>query len=70
MEELFLDAKDGYKLSLNIFEVENCKAIVQIAHGMEEHKERYNDFAKFLNEKGFYISYCRYEGTWLNLQRI
>lgn len=53
MEELFLDAKDGYKLSLNIFEVENCKAIVQIAHGMEEHKERYNDFAKFLNEKGF-----------------
>lgn len=55
MEEMFIKAKDGYKLNLNIFEVKDSKGVVQIAHGMEEHKERYNDLARYLNEKGFTV---------------
>jgi len=31
------------------------KGIVQIAHGMAEHAQRYHDFAHFLNEKGFVV---------------
>ncbi|MBQ5825657.1 MAG: lysophospholipase [Clostridia bacterium] len=33
----------------------NTKAIVQIAHGMAEHKERYNEFASFLAENGYAV---------------
>ena len=55
MEELFLKAKDGYNLFLNIYDIKNPKAVVQIAHGMEEHQGRYADFAKMLNEHGFAV---------------
>lgn len=34
---------------------EGPKAIFQIAHGMAEHGERYEDFAKYLCEKGFAV---------------
>ena len=34
---------------------ENPKAIIQIAHGMAEHGERYEDFAKYLCEKGIAV---------------
>lgn len=30
-----------------------AKGIIQIAHGMSEHKERYFDFMKFMSEKGY-----------------
>ncbi len=35
--------------------VENPKAIVQIVHGMQEHAKRYDDFAKYLNSKGYIV---------------
>ena len=31
------------------------KAVVQIAHGMAEHHERYEDFASFLNDNGYAV---------------
>lgn len=34
---------------------QNIKAIVQIAHGMAEHAERYDDFALFLNKHGYAV---------------
>jgi len=34
---------------------EGVKAVFQIVHGMAEHGERYEDFAKFLCEKGFAV---------------
>lgn len=34
---------------------EEAKAIVQIAHGIAEHIERYDDFARFLAENGFIV---------------
>ena len=33
----------------------NSKAIIQIAHGMAEHKERYDEFATFLAENGYAV---------------
>lgn len=35
--------------------VQNPKAVVLIIHGMQEHSERYHDFAKFLNSHGFVV---------------
>ena len=35
--------------------VESPKAIVQIVHGMAEHAGRYEAFARFLNEHGYYV---------------
>lgn len=34
-------------------EIEKCRGVVQIVHGMCEHKERYDEFMSFLAEKGF-----------------
>ena len=46
--------KDGLELEIAIFEPsENPKAIVQISHGMAEHKERYYPFMEFLSKKDF-----------------
>lgn len=55
MEKIFLDSFGGYKLSLAVFEVPNSKGVVQIIHGMQEHKERYFEFANFLNENGYSV---------------
>ena len=53
MEKVFLPAPDNYRLSLAVFEAEKAKAVIQMIHGMEEHKERYYDFAHYLSENGF-----------------
>lgn len=70
MEQIFLDAKDGYKLDLHIFEVKDAKAVVQIAHGMEEHQERYEDFVKFLNQNGFSVVSADMRGHGHNAQDL
>ena len=55
MEQVFINARDGYKLDIHIFKVENEKAVIQVIHGMEEHQERYEKFIQFLNAKGFSV---------------
>lgn len=55
MESLILKAKDGYRLCLHIFEVENPKGYVQLIHGMEEHQERYEGLAERLNKAGYTV---------------
>lgn len=55
MEKIFLNSKDGYKLDVHIFKVENPKAVIQIIHGMEEHQERYENFIEELNKNGFAV---------------
>jgi alpha-beta hydrolase superfamily lysophospholipase len=50
-----LFAKDGLELSCLYGKVENPKALIQIVHGMAEHKERYNELIKFLNGYGFTV---------------
>lgn len=55
MEKVVLTSRDGYKLDVHVFEVENAKAVVQVIHGMEEHQGRYENFIKVLNENGFSV---------------
>ncbi len=55
MKKVILKSIDGYNLNLHIFEVENPKAFIQVAHGMEEHQERYEYFAQKLNEAGYSV---------------
>ena len=56
MEEFTMNSFDGTDIHCYIWnEVENPKAVVQIAHGMGEHCGRYNDFASFLNKNGYIV---------------
>ena len=47
-EEMTLPSKDGYQLSLKIYEADEPKAVVKCIHGMEEYQDRYQPFAEFL----------------------
>jgi len=57
MGKIMLPSEDGYVLSLSFFESEskNPAGVVQIIHGMEEHKERYFDFALYLAVNGLHV---------------
>lgn len=45
---------DGLGLSVLSVEPEGvCKGVVQISHGMAEHKERYQPFMEYLAEHGY-----------------
>lgn len=57
MKQLFLKAFDDTEIGINVWdEVENPIGCVQIAHGMAEHPDRYDDFARFLNSKGYIVA--------------
>lgn len=70
MEKFFIKADDNYSLSLNIYERENPIGIVQVAHGMQEHKERYDEFAKFLSKKGFIVVTADMRGHGENTDKL
>lgn len=55
MKNITLKSIDNYDLSLSIYEIDKPKGYVQIIHGMQEHKERYDYFAKKLNEAGYSV---------------
>lgn len=55
MKKYKIASKDNYTLSVHTFDIENPKAVVQIIHGMEEHQERYEKFAGFLNQNGYSV---------------
>ena len=47
---------DGREIQLYVWDdVKNPKAVVKIAHGMAEHSARYDDFAQFLNSRGYVV---------------
>lgn len=46
---------NNLELSCDIFEVENPKGIIQVIHGMCEHKIRYYKLAEFLNTLGYVV---------------
>lgn len=53
IENIILE-KDCLQLEVAILEPkEKPKGIVQISHGMSEHKERYYEFMKYLSENGY-----------------
>ncbi|MDQ0275141.1 alpha-beta hydrolase superfamily lysophospholipase [Peptoniphilus koenoeneniae] len=55
MEGYFKSANGKNNIHYIVWEVENPLAVVQIVHGMSEHIARYDDFAKFLNKKGYLV---------------
>lgn len=50
-----IESFDGKKVFCREWPVQKAKATVLIIHGMVEHSGRYNDFARFLNAKGFNV---------------
>lgn len=55
MKQIKIRSTDNYELSLNLYETKKPKAIIQVIHGMEEHKGRYDDFATYLSKEGFMV---------------
>lgn len=55
METLTLKAADGYRLGLSVFEAGQAKGCIQIIHGMEEHRGRYDEFAQKLCGAGYHV---------------
>ena len=56
MKSINLDTFDGKIMHVSVWdEVENKLGAVVISHGMSEHTERYDDFAKFLNKEGYIV---------------
>ncbi len=53
-QEKIISQSDGLQLELSIAEPRTePKGVVQITHGMAEHKERYYDFMEYLADKGY-----------------
>ncbi len=50
-----LPARDGYGLSLRIYEADEPKAVVKFIHGMEEYQDRYQPFAETLQAAGYTV---------------
>lgn len=47
---------DGREVELYVWDdVRSPKGVLKIAHGMVEHSARYDDFAKFLNSRGYVV---------------
>lgn len=64
-ENLKFKGKDGTNISYfrwKSHEQVETKGIVLILHGMAEHALRYEEFAKFLNEKGYTVYACDHRG--------
>jgi alpha-beta hydrolase superfamily lysophospholipase len=63
MERILLDSFDNKKFSVNLWDkVDLPKACVVISHGMAEHPDRYDDFALFLNSKGYIVAADEHRG--------
>lgn len=56
MTEYGFTAKDGKKIYAVKWAAEKPRAIVQIIHGMAEYVERYDEFARYLNGRGFVVA--------------
>ncbi|WP_317367883.1 alpha/beta fold hydrolase [uncultured Tyzzerella sp.] len=55
-EEIYYTSSDGQnKVYASFWIPDKPKMLLQIAHGMVEHIERYEDFAKFLNNYGIVV---------------
>ena len=54
-KDILLNSVDNYQLSASVFEAASPKAVIQIIHGMEEYRGRYDAFADFLASKGFTV---------------
>ena len=54
-EEIVVPSRDLYSLAVRVFDVAKPKAVVKCVHGMEEHQNRYVEFAEFLQKNGYAV---------------
>lgn len=50
-----IESASGVIIDVNYYEIKEPKGLVHILHGMQEHKERYDDFARFLADNGYCV---------------
>ncbi|EBA5301830.1 alpha/beta hydrolase, partial [Salmonella enterica] len=57
MTEQFILTSNDQQTQLNVrhWPCPSPKAVVQLIHGMAEHIQRYDEFARFLNQLGFAV---------------
>lgn len=67
-KEEFIKGKDGADIFLRVWDsVDKPIGVVQIIHGMAEHSARYDDFARFLNNRGYVVYADDHRGHGLSL---
>lgn len=49
----YIVAKDGFKIPVAYFPIDNPKGVLQIVHGSWEHKGRYYKFIEYMNLNGY-----------------
>lgn len=55
LQKHFIESRsDGLQLGILLSEAESPKGVIQLCHGMAEHKERYIPFMEFLSENGYH----------------
>ena len=55
-KDFFYNSNDGITTIHGIkWDIDNPRAVIQIAHGVTEYIDRYDEFANFLNSKGFVV---------------
>lgn len=55
MENFTFTGKNGCQIAAAKSVVPQAKGVVQIVHGIAEHKERYESFCKYLNQNGYSV---------------
>lgn len=61
MDEL-LTSTDGTCLNYKIWKIENPRFLLCISHGLGEHIDRYDSFARIMNDNGIAVSGMDYRG--------
>lgn len=70
MKQSKMISHDGREIAVYVWdEVPNPKAVVKIAHGMVEHSARYDDFARYLNGRGYVVVMNDHRGHGLTAQK-
>ncbi len=70
LEEFEITFKDGSSRKGIAWPINNAKKNIVIATGMEEHARRYEDFAEFLNKKGYSVYVMDHYGQGENVENL
>ena len=56
MRQFKFKSFDDYPIHVNLWDdVESPKAVLQLVHGMTEYADCYDEFARFMNSKGYIV---------------
>lgn len=60
--EKYIRMSDGHEVFVRVYEPEIIQGHVHILHGMAEHSGRYEQFAMFLKQQGYYVTMHDHRG--------